>query len=675
MAPGSRTRPRNEEITGSDDEEHDMTALANELDNGMEPEDSDVEEESEPARSRKKTKAKSKSTEFRSRAPSPVTFIIEDLNKDLVVAVQDLNSRMPRYRKLTAESFKKRCPRIVTDLKSVKEEFPLSLISEEWTVEDMKSTAQYWLNSPRRKPALKKIKKNQELLTLYKESIRTWRMIPEDIIHADFELEYVTNVRNVVVDGAADPNWSGTFCKRLRQVMAHTMWMHNPVLLAIALQYVDIILANDHRPWMGDTNVPKYDPFPHMLQELSRGAGSGNIAKLRRDMEVENGPFASLWNILFERIEEVVDHRLKTKGRERPIAKRDAHEHYKVSIKHLEILIEALDTMSYCGFPCWMPVELVSRAIGGARSKHDFPLVKDIEAVRDHILLRLEKRKVMDRREKGKPDFSPEPTERRSKRLRHSRQDPSSEEDSSDSDEEVQEFEEVEDDLPKTAKRAPRGVALPRNRREAMRTMSRIIRPTDDNEFNGMHEEEMPIMPSDEVDSDQESHSGSGPDTVTHITYDDFRTRGVPYLNGEISEDSQSEDDDVGQGPHQEPLSSQASRLKRKASHESDQPVKKAKTEEELPEVPSSPGHHAVGETTSLGQETVTGTAVLPQLGQETPVQVPEEGNESQVQSSIQGGEDATYEQDASMGKVNPHEEENKMIFRRDYEAFLKEYF
>ncbi|KAM7194404.1 hypothetical protein V8F33_007292 [Rhypophila sp. PSN 637] len=494
-------------------------------------------------------------------------------------------------------------------------------------------------------------------------------MIPEDIIHADFELEYVTSVRNVVVDGTADPNWSGTFCKLLRQVMAHTMWMHNPVLLATALQYMDVILSNDHRPWMGDTDGPAFDPFPHMLQELSREAGGADISELRKSIVEDeyDGSVASLWNILFERIEEVVYHRLKTKGRERPIAQRDADEHNKVSIQHLEILIEALDTMSYCGFPCWMPVEFVSPAIGGARSKHDFPLVKD------------------DSDEEDEDDL-PTPAKRGSEGRRTSKKSSRGNNDNDEDDD--------EGDLPKTATPGSKGRRASKkpstvddededySPKSAIRGFQDVSSSdqssiADNDEFNGMYQEEMSLdevnpESDQEVDLDQEPHSDSGPDTVTHVTYDDFHTRGVPYLNGEMSEDSQTEDYDVGQGPHQESLSGQASALKRKASQEGDPPVKKAKTAEESPEFPSPSGNQAVAETATPGEEPVTGTAML---GQETPVQLPEECYESQVQSSIQGGEDATSGQDTSMGDPHNVHEEARMIFYHGYMPSFEEYF
>lgn len=158
-----------------------------------------------------------------------------------------------------------------------------------------------------------------------------------------------------------------------------------------------------------------YDYFPHFLQKASNRVDNKgkSMPELRKQVVAENPKLpaqASMWNLLFERIEIL-------SAKSQDAASQDVteaappstspFEPYKVTTKHLRILIEVLDSIAYFGMSVFLLVDLIARAIGGARSTRNFPQVKDMISVRDHILLR---QKEKEKRERKRRCLEPSPS-------------------------------------------------------------------------------------------------------------------------------------------------------------------------------------------------------------------------------------------------------------------------
>ncbi|KAK4213699.1 hypothetical protein QBC37DRAFT_400366 [Rhypophila decipiens] len=326
---------------------------------GSDPSGSEDEEEPGPSTKPKpkatpkpktKTKKRGRVVERSKSADTSTTFSVDGMKKDMISAVQATE----------------RCPPVVDSMELFKRLIPLQPVSATWTAKDRTKTLNSWLNGSQRARYQQKIEKHQPLLTLYKLSIRTWRVSQKVL--------YPCIITSSIKSHAKLTSRASVKGSVLTSCLSLTGLVH---------------FANS---WAVSCHIRCGCVHPNCWQQRSDTWTSST------PMTVGLG----LWTLQRELL-------LSTTRHQENARRMNPYEPYNVSIIHLEILIEALDTMTDLGFPCFTAVELTSRALSGARPATDFPLKAQFEAVRDHVLLREEELKVIRRRAAGLPDLSPPP--------------------------------------------------------------------------------------------------------------------------------------------------------------------------------------------------------------------------------------------------------------------------
>lgn len=272
---------------------------------------------------------------------------------------------------------------------------PLVPLSEDWTQEDRDSIRRQWRNDPTRERQIE-TKTNKEILTLTKSCLHFFRCLPEHIL-SNNDMEYDMEQNNPSKDGSQTLIWSAPFCKEMHALLPHPMFAGNTKLLATALQYVVMVETDDRRCWRMKT--PVWDEFPKRIQALSRAQQTCNsrksIIRIRKQVKKEGedaGYAPSHWNMLFERVEHLVERAANKKGKKSVLQRQanlseDPFQPYKVHRRHLLHLKEALDQMGPFGFPAWMSTALTAKAVNGSRSNDTFPVRGEFATVRDRMFL------------------------------------------------------------------------------------------------------------------------------------------------------------------------------------------------------------------------------------------------------------------------------------------------
>ncbi|KAL0471300.1 hypothetical protein QR685DRAFT_199730 [Neurospora intermedia] len=188
--------------------------------------------------------------------------------------------------------------------------------SEDWTEEDHKRIRRKWRDDSTRDKQIE-TKTNKDIQTLTKTCLLFFRCLPEHILSRN-DMEYDFGQNSTSKDGEQTLIWSAPFCKEMHALLPHAMFAGDIKLLATALQYIVMVETDDRRCWPMAT--PVWDEFPKQMQALSRAQGTSqsrrSIVKIRKEVK-SNGQQAgyapSHWNMLFERIEQLLEKAAKKK--------------------------------------------------------------------------------------------------------------------------------------------------------------------------------------------------------------------------------------------------------------------------------------------------------------------------------------------------------------------------
>jgi hypothetical protein len=283
---------------------------------------------------------------------------------------------------------------MVPGLSDVQALLPRIPLGPHWTVKDRDTVDRDWARYYQRDQLLN-VTGNKELLTLYKCSLRLMRCLPEDIISCRFDLAYDVDQKRALTRGQR-PVWGAPFCRSLTALMVHPMWNGSTAPLAAAIQYAVIVDTNDNGPW--DMEVRGHDSFLTELLKRKRLQPDRNAVELRRQLHKElsaseldkfgrnTGVDPSRWDALFRAIEKMAKSERLGKP-PAPQAVRGTSEPFLVHHRHLELIEKGLDSMVHMGFPYFLPLDVYGRGIHGRRSAKDYPLAKDLPALREYSII------------------------------------------------------------------------------------------------------------------------------------------------------------------------------------------------------------------------------------------------------------------------------------------------
>lgn len=303
----------------------------------------------------------------------------------------------------------------IAGLAQVKQMLPRLPLTSNWTAKDRASVERRWLREPMRARMLDVVNK-KELLTLYKSSLRLVHCLPRDIISCRFDLEYDGRQNRVLKAKGQSLMWSGPFCSSLAQLLVHPLWDSDISPLVLAIQYALVVDTNDSGPW----GVPfaNADGFLARLFQAKQDHPDTSVTKLRRRLNRQSSAATrdeygrptsnvtrSSWNIFFQALEALVKDKKPPTRRSGP---------FLVHVRHLDMVIEALDATRHMGFSRFLSGELNHRGIAGRRAVKDYPVQDKLrELVEYDILCERERLAFREKMEQGeqRTQSMPEPVE------------------------------------------------------------------------------------------------------------------------------------------------------------------------------------------------------------------------------------------------------------------------
>ncbi|KAI0010043.1 hypothetical protein F4779DRAFT_579101 [Xylariaceae sp. FL0662B] len=240
-----------------------------------------------------------------------------------------------------------------------------------WTRDDEERLQAGWRSDPLRHQMEKlEVKKNKEILPMWKLVRRFLRCWPAEIISRQTHLEYYRDVR---VQGTTivQPNWSKTFCKRLGPVGIHGFFQFNPSLVVLGLQYV-VFCRTDYRgtvPWANQGTDRFLDLFLVKMQDQD---GSKSVVQIHREVLQH---FASLGKVPTSHVSHLfrgIEQRAFKKNPDQR-GRTAAVPIFKVRTEDLAVLIRAANAIKPTGAPAFLPLSIIWRIVVSGKKSHDAP--------------------------------------------------------------------------------------------------------------------------------------------------------------------------------------------------------------------------------------------------------------------------------------------------------------
>ncbi|KAK4443339.1 hypothetical protein QBC34DRAFT_478056 [Podospora aff. communis PSN243] len=262
----------------------------------------------------------------------------------------------------------------------VKDAFPMPIQNDLWSTEDSEHAERMWRRLHMKKQMALNAK-NKAIKTLYRSCLGVMTCLPQDIISAEFYLEY--DITHNIIPDRTGTEWTADFFSLLKDLIPHPMWERNRALLAYAIYYVTLALADDKRGWKW--RCVRFGHEQPFMNRFSDACIAGvNVVEAHTQASGTMGSGGSNWKNLFLAIDRAV---VRAEG-PKPLADPDC-AYLPVAATHLKLLRDALeDIRSPLGCPVFHTVKYYSRVVNKRRSRHDYPCADDIQELKEYSLLR-----------------------------------------------------------------------------------------------------------------------------------------------------------------------------------------------------------------------------------------------------------------------------------------------
>ncbi|KAI1799657.1 hypothetical protein F4811DRAFT_542767 [Daldinia bambusicola] len=267
-----------------------------------------------------------------------------------------------------------------------------------WTEKDERDLLGSWKSDPLAAELAKlDVRKNKDVLPLWKLVRRFLGCFPTEIICAQNSLRYSGNFTDSKGNLMEDPNWSKTFCRRLKGLVLHGLFQLDQSLLVLALQYV-VICRTDYRGpilWTNKTTDCFIETF---LANMQLQDGSLSVVSIHRstlnDFARQGKQPIGYLSELFRRIE-------KRAFRERddvsPVP--DSPRIFELTSTDLAIVTRAANATKMGGIRPFLPPSVVSRIVLASKKSYDAPkTLTELNELRSSIILQEKRDIIMQKR-------------------------------------------------------------------------------------------------------------------------------------------------------------------------------------------------------------------------------------------------------------------------------------
>ncbi|KAI2770202.1 hypothetical protein F4815DRAFT_489270 [Daldinia loculata] len=186
-----------------------------------------------------------------------------------------------------------------------------------------------------------------------------------------------------------DPFPSKPFSEGLRCLISQNIWLGNLELLATCIQYINRVRTHDTRPWKLVDCDPESMFFKTWISVVARNPGQATMEDLYSQVKRELGPQKGFYQTFFDQITKSVESKIP-QGRAARVYKsrrRDDQDPYFIRAIDMAILLDALDNMSFWGFPLFRSTKLTSAIIQRVKPGQDYPSEEKLSKARYYSVL------------------------------------------------------------------------------------------------------------------------------------------------------------------------------------------------------------------------------------------------------------------------------------------------
>ncbi|KAF3056450.1 hypothetical protein GL218_06433 [Daldinia childiae] len=239
------------------------------------------------------------------------------------------------------------------------------------------------------------VKKNKDILPMWKIIRRFLGCFPMDIISPQNHLRYWKIDVDEDEEVDEDPNWSTSFCRKLKVLALHPVFEFNHNLLTLALQYA-VICRKDYRGPI-PCNNPITDDFLDMFfARMWDQDGSKSVVRIHREVFAY---FVRRRKRLASAMSELMRHIEKRAFRKKNAPFRPAEVPvFKITTRDLNIVTRAANATRPAGVPRFA-LSVTSRIVLAAQKSHDAPkTLEELNELREKIILRDRRTEIIDKR-------------------------------------------------------------------------------------------------------------------------------------------------------------------------------------------------------------------------------------------------------------------------------------
>ncbi|KAF3059406.1 hypothetical protein GL218_04930 [Daldinia childiae] len=186
-----------------------------------------------------------------------------------------------------------------------------------------------------------------------------------------------------------DPFPSKAFSEALRCLITQNIWLGNLKLLATCIQYINRVRTHDARPWRLVDCDPESMFFKTWIRVVESNPGRATMEDLYSQVKQELGPKKGFYQTFFDQITKSVESKIP-QGRGARVYKSKRHndqDPYFIRVIDMTILIDALDNMSFWGFPLFRSTKLTSAIIQQIKPGQDYPSDENLSEARCYSVL------------------------------------------------------------------------------------------------------------------------------------------------------------------------------------------------------------------------------------------------------------------------------------------------
>ncbi|KAI1476389.1 hypothetical protein F4774DRAFT_428006 [Daldinia eschscholtzii] len=275
---------------------------------------------------------------------------------------------------------------------------------EALTLDDYEAVVREWNEDPEKAlilgghaahPSSKKDNKMHEderimLAYLYRLFLRLYSCTFDEFMSPKYQLELDCRDRPVVSHNGLqihDTFPSKQFSYYMRVLITQNIWLGNLTLIATCLQYVNRLRTKDTRPWKLVNCDLESKFFETWQNVVARNSSEEDTRALYLQVKQQLGPQPGFYRILFDQIERSVESQTRTSLETYSSMRTHDDDPYFVGDIDLIILLDALDNVSYWGFPLLRGPRLTSAAILHSIPSSEYPASEEVSSAREHSIL------------------------------------------------------------------------------------------------------------------------------------------------------------------------------------------------------------------------------------------------------------------------------------------------